>query len=83
MDLVSALGVGVVYFCLEALYCFFIYFVSQGDAFKSATCSATITLMMGLGVLKIMENPAYLGPMVGGAWFGAFVIVAARGRKDR
>lgn len=71
-----ALGVGVAYFIVDAMYAYYTLAVTQRKAVTAETTGALMHFLLALGVLSYIQNYLYIIPIAIGSWLGTYYIVS-------
>lgn len=78
----TALLVFGTYVAIDMLYAFYIICVEERKALPAAATTSLIYSLLAYGVVSYSENILYLIPLASGAFFGTFIMVTLKKRKE-
>lgn len=79
---VTAILIFATYVVIDMLYAYYIMCVEERRPFRAAMTTSIIYSLLAYGVVSYSQNIFYLIPLASGAFFGTFVMVAYKRRKE-
>lgn len=70
------------YVAIDMLYAFYIMCVEERRALAAAATTSLIYSLLAYGVVSYSRNILYLIPLASGAFFGTFLMVTYKKRKE-
>ncbi len=80
---VTAVLIFMTYVLIDMLYAYYIMCVEERRPFRAAATTSVIYSLLAYGVVSYSQNILYLIPLASGAFFGTFIMVAYKKRKER
>lgn len=79
---VTAALIFVTYVAIDMLYAFYIMCVEERRAIPAAATTSLIYSLLAYRVVSYSQNILYLVPLASGAFFGTFIMVTLKKRKE-
>jgi hypothetical protein len=79
---VTAALIFFTYVAIDMLYAFYIMCVEERKAVPAAATTSLIYSLLAYGVVSYSQNILYLIPLASGAFFGTFLMVTLKRRKE-
>lgn len=70
------------YVVIDILYAYYIMCVEERRPLRAAATTSLIYSLLAYGVVSYSQNILYLLPLASGAFFGTFIMVAYKKRKE-
>ena len=80
---ITALLIFMTYVIIDILYAYYIMCVEERRPFKAAATTSMIYSLLAYGVVSYSQNILYLIPLAAGAFFGTFIMVYYKKRKEK
>lgn len=71
------------YVAIDMLYAYYIICVEERRPIPAAATTSLIYSLLAYGVVSYSQNILYLVPLASGAFFGTFIMVSIKKRKEK